>query len=44
MTVRENIVFPLKMRNVTKELRANAYQMMAKTLQLEKLEIGIPKF
>ncbi len=43
MTVRENIVFPLKMRNVTKELRANAYQMMAKTLQLEKLENRYPE-
>jgi ABC-type sugar transport system ATPase subunit len=43
MTVRENIDFPLKMRNVDREHRITAYQRMAKILQIEKLENRYPK-
>lgn len=43
MTVRENIDFPLKMRNVDRKQRSIAYQTMVKILQIEELENRYPK-
>lgn len=43
MTVRENIDFPLKIRNIDKEQRDCAYESMAGILQIEKLENRYPK-
>lgn len=43
MTVKENIVFPLKMRHVAKERRNELFHEMAAILQIEKLENRYPK-
>jgi ABC-type sugar transport system ATPase subunit len=43
MTVRENIDFPLKMRNIDGKQRSTAYQAMTRILQIEELGNRYPK-